>query len=106
MTATTAARFWALSAAYLVQGDYAGSMKYAKLADSPYRYNRAFEGYRQEWLTRARQDVVIVLVLLVAQALLYIWPRSSYKRLSADTTSPTQSHQRGGMSRYDGLNQP
>ena len=43
--------FLGISAALLVEGDYAGSMKYAKLADSPYRYNRAFEGYRTEWLT-------------------------------------------------------
>ena len=61
--------FLGISAAYLVQGDYAGSMKYAKLADSPYRYNRAFEGYRQEWLTEHMTGVTIVLILIAIAAI-------------------------------------
>ncbi len=32
------------------RGDYKGSMKYAKLADAPRIYNKAFEGYRMEFL--------------------------------------------------------
>ena len=60
--------FIGISAAYLVQGNYEGSMKYAKLADSPYRYNRAFEGWRQEWLTEHTSLVVIVLLVIAAAA--------------------------------------
>ena len=44
-------------------------MKYAKLADSPYRYNRAFEGYRQEWLTEHMTGVTIVLILIAIAAI-------------------------------------
>ena len=73
--------FLGISAAYLVQGNYEGSMKYAKLADSPYRYNRAFEGYRQEWLEQHATLVGIVLVLLVAAGIaLSVWKKKYYKR--------------------------
>ena len=73
--------FLGISAAYLVQGNYEGSMKYARLADSPYRYNRAFEGYRQEWLSKHMTAVVIVLILLVAAGIAAnIWFKKYYKR--------------------------
>ena len=71
--------FLGISAAYLVQGNYEGSMKYAKLADSPYRYNRAFEGYRQEWLSKHMTAVVIVVILLIAAIIaLRIWFKKHY----------------------------
>lgn len=57
--------FLGISAAYLVQGNYEGSMKYAKLADSPYRYNRAFEGYRTEFLNKHMTAITIVVILLI-----------------------------------------
>lgn len=38
--------------ALLRKGDYKGSMKYAKLADAPSIYNKAFEGYRAEFLKK------------------------------------------------------
>jgi len=58
--------FLGISAGYLVQGNYRESMKYAKLADSPYRYNRAFEGYRTEFLNEHRNAVTIIIVLVIA----------------------------------------
>lgn len=73
--------FLGISAAYLVQGNYKDSMKYAKLADSPYRYNRAFEGYRQEWLSENSTLVVIVIILVIAAIFaLRIWFKKHYKR--------------------------
>ena len=73
--------FLGISAAYLVQGNYEGSMKYAKLADSPYRYNRAFEGYRQEWLSTHTGLVVGVLLLLVAAGIAFaVWKKKYYKK--------------------------
>ncbi len=39
-----------IASALLRKEDYKGAMKYAKLADSPKIYNKAFEGYRSEWL--------------------------------------------------------
>lgn len=73
--------FLGISAAYLVQGNYKGSMEYAKLADSPYRYNRAFKGYRQEWLNEHATLVAVVVVLIAAAAIaLHIWFKKHYKR--------------------------
>ena len=73
--------FLGISAAYLVQGNYEGSMKYAKLADSPYRYNRAFEGYRQEWLTKHMTQVTVtVIVLIIAAVALHLYLKKHYKR--------------------------
>ena len=72
--------FLGISAALLVQGDYAGSMKYAKLADSPYRYNRAFEGYRTEWLTEHIKGVTIaVILIIIAIIALKFYLRKHYK---------------------------
>ncbi len=57
--------FLGISAALLIEGDYEGSMKYAKLADSPYRYNRAFEGWRTEFLNANLNLIVTIVVVLV-----------------------------------------
>ena len=65
--------FLGISAGYLVQEKYEDSMKYAKLADSPYRYNRAFEGYRQEWLSKHMTALVIGLVLIIIGIVVLSW---------------------------------
>lgn len=44
--------FIGISGALLNKGDYKGAMKYAKLADSQERYNKAFEGYRREFVRK------------------------------------------------------
>jgi len=69
--------FLGISAALLIEGDYEGSMKYAKLADSPYRYNRAFEGWRTEFLSDNLNTIVIivVVVVLVVGVLVFLWKR-------------------------------
>lgn len=76
-----------ISSAMLVKGDYKASMKYAKLADSPYRYNRAFECYRQEWLSEHMTAVVIAVILLIAAfTALRIWLRRRKPNAEYDIT--------------------
>lgn len=55
-----------IASALYNEGDYEGSMKYAKLAESPRQYNKAFEGYRSEWLNRNFTWVILVVVILCA----------------------------------------
>ncbi len=76
--------FLGISAAYLVQGNYKDSMKYAKLADSPYRYNRAFEGYRQEWLSEHMTQLVIGIVLIIAGILVLSWYVKKHHKPNAE----------------------
>ena len=54
-----------IASAMLKKGDYAESMKYAKLADSPYRYNEAFEGYRSEFLKEYFNVLIIGALVLI-----------------------------------------
>ncbi len=55
-----------IASALYNEGDYEGSMKYAKLAESPRQYNKAFEGYRSEWLNRNFTWIILVVVILCA----------------------------------------
>lgn len=55
-----------ISAALYNEGDYKGSMKYAKLAESPMRYDKAFEGYRSQWLNENFGWIILAVVVLVA----------------------------------------
>ena len=41
-----------VASALLRKGEYKESMRYAKLADAPKIYNKAFEGYRREFLKK------------------------------------------------------
>ncbi len=72
--------FLGISAALLVEGDYEGSMKYAKLADSPYRYNRAFEGWRTEFLSAHLTEITIIIsVMAVGGIVLYFYLKKRRK---------------------------
>lgn len=55
-----------ISSALYNEGDYSGAMKYAKLAQSKDLYNKAFEGYRSEWLSDNYGWVVGALVIIIA----------------------------------------
>lgn len=55
-----------IASAKLNSGDYEEAMKYSKLADSGNIYNKAFEGYRQDWLDSHFGLVAFVIILLVA----------------------------------------
>lgn len=54
-----------ISSALYNEGDYEGAMKYAKLAQSRNLYDKAFEGYRSEWLNRNFGWVILVVVVLI-----------------------------------------
>ncbi|MCR5717791.1 MAG: hypothetical protein K6F80_01985 [Oscillospiraceae bacterium] len=62
--------FLGLSAGYFVTGDYKASMEYAKLADSSYRYDRAFACYRQQWLHEHGGQLLFGIVLIFAGGIL------------------------------------
>ena len=55
-----------IASAKLNSGEYEDAMKYSKLADSGGRYNRAFEGYRQDWIDANFNLVVAVIIILIA----------------------------------------
>lgn len=54
-----------IASAKLNSGDYEEAMKYSKLADSGARYNKAFEGYRQEWIDAHFGLIVFVIILII-----------------------------------------
>ena len=66
--------FLGISAGLLIQGDYREAMRYAKLADSSYYYDRAFSCYRREWMKiHGGEMLAAVLVLIVAGFLLHLY---------------------------------
>lgn len=54
-----------VASALLRKGDYEGSMKYAELADAPAIYNKAFEGYRMNFLKKYFGWIVLVIAAAV-----------------------------------------
>lgn len=70
-----------IASGLLNKGDYKGSMKYAKLAGSSEIYNKAFEGYRKEFLDRHFSQIVEgTAVLLSAWAVFRKIRRRSSKK--------------------------
>lgn len=60
------AAYIGVASALLNSGDYEGAMKYAELADMPKIYNRAFEGYRMEFMTGHFTEIVIGAFIIIA----------------------------------------
>jgi len=71
-----------VASALLRQGDYKGAMKYAKLADSPSIYNKAFEGYRSEFLKENFGKIAAAAAVLCGAAAFH--RRKKKKRLAAE----------------------
>ncbi len=71
-----------ISSALYNEGDYESAMKYAKLAESSKQYNKAFEGYRSEWLDENFVWIVVVIVLLVA-LWIFFYIRNKRKKKNA-----------------------
>ena len=70
-----------ISSALYNEGDYENSMKYAKLAESPRQYNKAFEGYRSEWLNRNFTWVILAAAAVIAMMIvLYVWNKKKKKQ--------------------------
>lgn len=72
-----------VASALLNSGDYEGAMKYAELADMPYIYNKAFEGYRMNFLNENFTSIVIVLVIVIA-ALIVLSKQLKKRRLARE----------------------
>lgn len=70
-----------IASALLRKGDYKGAMKYAKLADAGDIYNKAFEGYRREFLREHFTAIAVGIVLLVTA--FAAWRKIRKKRLTA-----------------------
>jgi hypothetical protein len=70
-----------IASAKLNAGEYEESMKYAKLADSGSLYNKAFEGYRQDWIDSHFGLITFVIVLLVL-----IWLVNAILKRKKETT--------------------
>lgn len=82
-----------IAAGLLVKGDHEGSMRYAKLADLNSRYNKAFEGYRQEWLSE-HFTLVTAVVFLIAAALTGLhFYRKKHRRHSTKAETAERSEQ-------------
>ncbi|MBR1592684.1 MAG: hypothetical protein IJ666_06720 [Ruminococcus sp.] len=72
-----------VASALLRKGDYEGSMKYSKLADSPKIYNKAFEGYRMNYLKKNFGFMVLILIVIIS-VLVYIRKKLEKRRLAAE----------------------
>ena len=72
-----------VASALLRKGDYRGAMKYAKLADAGKIYNKAFEGYRLQWL-RSHFSAIAVLLIAAVFALSAFRRYRNYHPHSAD----------------------
>lgn len=71
------------ASALLRKGEYKEAMKYAKLADSPAIYNKAFEGYRRKFLQANFRKIAAVLIIFAA-AMIF---RGKRKKKSFDIKS-------------------
>lgn len=70
-----------VASALLNAGDYEGAMKYAELADAPAIYNKAFEGYRMDFLKANFTAIITLIIVLIAA--IAIFRRVLRKRRSA-----------------------
>lgn len=72
-----------VASALLNAGDYEGSMKYAELADMPAIYNKAFEGYRMDFL-KEHFTAIIVIVIILAIGLVILGRYLKKRRLAKE----------------------
>ena len=81
-----------VASALLRKGDYEGSMKYSKLADSPKIYNKAFEGYRMNYLKKNFGFMFIIIVILAA-AFVFIRKKIDKHRLAVERARQDEQDQ-------------
>ena len=81
-----------VASALLRKGDYKEAMKYAKLADAGDIYNKAFEGWRREFLREHFTAFAVAAVLLVA-ALIALERYRRKRRALANTVEKEEGRQ-------------
>lgn len=72
--------------------EYEEAMKYFKISISRGRYNRAFEGYRDQWLKANYMTLIVVIVVLVILIIVYKQLRKRGK-----IVYPWDKNRRGGV---------
>lgn len=70
-----------VSVALLKKNDYKGAMEYAKLAESSYYYNKAFEGWRNEFL-KENFTIIIAVIVITISIISFIIKRKKHKERS------------------------
>lgn len=82
-----------VASALLNAGDYEGAMKYAKLADMPAIYNKAFEGYRMDFLQENFTAIIIVTAIVII-ALIVLSMRLKKRRLEKEAAERAETLER------------
>jgi hypothetical protein len=60
-----------IASAYINEGRYGEAMKYAKLADSRKLYDRAFEGWREKWISSHLSSIAAAVTALIIAAAVF-----------------------------------
>ncbi|MDE6021332.1 MAG: hypothetical protein K2H01_10120 [Ruminococcus sp.] len=74
------AAYLGISSALLRKGDYRGAMEYAELGGSSYHYNKAFEGYRAEWLSKNFSIVSAFIAVFIILRIIHRHYRKKLRR--------------------------
>lgn len=82
-----------VASALLNSGDYEGAMKYAELADMPSIYNKAFEGYRMNFLSENFTAIIIIIVIVII-ALIILSKRLKKRRLAKEAAERAETLER------------
>lgn len=53
------------------RGEYKEAMKYYKIANSQARYNKAFQGYRDEWMRSNFTYIIVTALIIIALAVVF-----------------------------------
>lgn len=64
-------------------------MKYAELADAPVIYNKAFEGYRMDFL-KANFTVIIIIIVILIAALIVLSKFLKKRRLEREAAEKAE----------------
>lgn len=85
-----------VASALLNAGDYEGAMKYAELADAPAIYNKAFEGYRMDFL-KANFTAIIIAVIILIIGLIVLGKQLKKRRLAREAAEYAEKMERRGI---------
>lgn len=77
-----------VASALLRKGEYKESMRYAKLADAPKIYNKAFEGYRREFLKKHFTAIAAGIAAAAAALVLFGYKHRKKRKESAHHDGP------------------